>query len=123
MQAPQPISFTLLIKQQQQQKFSGIFISTEQNGTISGLIDAAGDLHWTLVNASGNAVLYFDGGLNGIASSQNNTQDNMGGTFSPCASQIGSQCTVLLNTDNGGEWVSQLCVLRIHRSIIYLVVK
>ena len=103
-ESPKPVPFTVIITQQRQQQFSGQFISTQQNGSISGVIDTAGDLHWTIVNSAGNAVLYFYGGLNGIASSQNNTQDNMGGTFSACKTDQGPQCTVLLDAGSGGSW-------------------
>ncbi len=98
---PDPLAFTLVITQQQQKQFSGNFISNQQSGTISGVIDTAGDLHWTVINASGNATLYFYGGLNGIP----DQTDSMGGTFYPCASaQTGTHCSVDTTSSAGGSW-------------------
>jgi len=100
--------FTMLIKQQQEAFFNGTFVSPvspTQQDTVSGSIDSTGNLIWTVFDASGNAMLYFFGGLNGISSTQINTSDSGGGTYYECAHIKGKQCSRLDGPGHGGSWV------------------
>lgn len=99
-----PIGAKLVISQQAGAYFSGIFFSTRLNGRALGVVDAGGDLNWTLLDARNNAMLYFYGGLNGIGVTQINTPDNMGGSFYQCQPQSGPNCTRQDGINVGGAW-------------------
>jgi serine/threonine protein kinase len=80
--------FTLFVQHQQKNQISGTFSSTQQEGNFAGVVDSNGNLHFTVVNDAGDAVLAFAGGLNGAA----NVLESMGGTFSSCAPANGANC-------------------------------
>jgi eukaryotic-like serine/threonine-protein kinase len=80
-------NFSLTI-QQQQGSLSGTFSSSAQNGTFIGTIDLAGNIQFVVLNAAGNAIYAFSGGLNGTSQ----IADSGGGTFYSCEPVPGANC-------------------------------
>ncbi|HEY0755573.1 MAG TPA: serine/threonine-protein kinase [Ktedonobacteraceae bacterium] len=98
--------FTLAINEQHQNHFSGVFSSPAlQHNSVTGLIDQNNGVDWTVVDSTGDAILNFTGGLNGIFDGTLNTQDSMGGILSKCVLHAGAQCVVPTGPGSGGSWV------------------
>jgi serine/threonine protein kinase len=98
------IPFTLIINQQNKDQFAGSFDSPGLSGTVRGTTDQHRNVVWTIIDASGNARLAFSGGLNGIDTSQINTQNSAGGTLTRCLPDYGSVCVPPQGPGNGGLW-------------------
>jgi len=90
-------NFSLII-QQQQGNLSGTFSSSDQNGTFTGTIDTAGNIQFVVLNAAGNAIYAFSGGLNGTSQ----IADSGGGTFYSCEPTPGATCQQ--GTGLSGTW-------------------
>ncbi len=91
-------SFSIIIQNQRDNLISGTFSSAQESGNLSGTVDAKGNLQFTVVDASGHALMAFSGGLNGSP----NTNNSMGGTYYSCTASSTATCQELAGSS--GTW-------------------
>ena len=102
------IPFTLHIQHQEQQKISGSFTASAykngrfQDDRLTGIVTLSGQVQFTVMNASGSALLAFNGRLTKSSSSSSPS----GGNFHSCADEYGAICQASKGPLSG-YWVVQ----------------
>jgi hypothetical protein len=98
----------LHIQHQEQQKISGSFTASAykngrfQDDRLTGIVTLSGQVQFTVMNASGSALLAFNGRLTKGPSSTSPS----GGNFHSCADEYGAICQASKGPLSG-YWVVQ----------------
>lgn len=88
------INFSLIVKHQVLGQISGTFISIPYpNASFSGQIDTQANMEFTVINASGKAILKFYGGSNDVPGEA--PISTLAGTFFSCLPGQGAACSKL----------------------------